>query len=230
MMLETARPIPASQAYALWAPTYDEENAVSTLDNLAVSILTPPLAGLSLLDAGCGTGRRLVFDRDHAPRRAAGVDLVLEMVLRSRDDPHRTHPLAVGDIRELPFATAAFDIVWCRLAAGHVGELDLLYNELSRVTRRGGAVIVTDFHPEAIRAGHVRTFHDGAGRSRIVEHAGHEAADHDEAARRGGLNSDGRLDLGIGPAVKRYYEAAGVLSRYERDYGLPLLLALRYRR
>ncbi|MFW6078218.1 MAG: hypothetical protein ACODAE_01265, partial [Gemmatimonadota bacterium] len=52
--------LPARDAYRLWARTYDEaETAVSALDELAVRRLTPPLDGLTLLDAACGTGRRL---------------------------------------------------------------------------------------------------------------------------------------------------------------------------
>jgi malonyl-CoA O-methyltransferase len=223
-------PIPARKAYSLWASTYDEENALSTLDELAASTLTPSLAGLALLDAGCGTARRLVFKCDAAPRRAVGIDLVFEMILRSRHDPKRTTTLAVGDFQALPVAEAKFDVVWCRLAAGHIEQLDVLYRELSRVTRRGGFVIITDFHPEASRRGHVRSFRDATGTSRVVEHAVHEAVDHECAAQRSGLSVDARLDLAVGPGVKHFYEAAGVLSRYERDYGLPLLLALRYRR
>jgi malonyl-CoA O-methyltransferase len=228
--LDIARPIPTREAYSLWARTYDEENVVSTLDELAISLLTPPLAGLALLDAGCGTARRLVFTRDAAPRRVAGVDLVFEMILSSRHDPQRTRSLAVGDIRALPAAEATFDVVWCRLAAGHIEQLESFYSELSRVARPCGFVIVTDFHPEAARRGHVRSFRDATGRSRVVEHATHEADDHERAARRSGLSLDARLDLPVGPGVKHFYEAAGVLSRYERDCGLPLLLALRYRR
>ncbi len=230
MTRNTSGPISPREAYTLWASTYDEENALTTLDELAISILTPPLAGLALLDAGCGTARRLVFDGDAAPRRAAGVDLVFEMILRAREDPRRTRALAVGDVRLLPIAGGIFDVVWCRLAVGHVEQLDALYGELSRAARPGGIVIVTDFHPAAARSGHVRSFRDAAGRSHVVAHAVHEAKDHEAAARRCGLSFDARLDIPVGSSVEHFYETAGVSSRYERDHGLPLLLALRYRR
>ena len=91
-------------------------------------------------------------------------------------------------------------------------------------------MIITDFHPDAVRNGHVRTFRDATGRLRVVEHAMHEAADHDAAAQRSGMSLDARLDVPVGPGVKHFYESAGVVSRYERDRGLSLLLALRYRR
>lgn len=230
MTLQSTTPIPAREAYRAWAATYDQENVVSTLDEYAISILTPPLAGLALLDAGCGTARRLVFAKADAPRRVAGVDLVFEMIERSRHDPRRARSVAVGDLCALPMAGAAFDVVWCRLAAGHIQHLDALYRELSRVTRPGGVVIVTDFHPDAIHAGHVRSFHDRSGMSRVVEHVAHDVGDHMAAAQQSLLGPDSRLDLPISSRVKHFYEAAGALSRYERDRGLPVLLALRYRR
>src|ERR1700761_9254049 len=45
--------------YRLWASTYAEETAISFLDEELARSLTRPLAGKRLLDAGCGTGRRL---------------------------------------------------------------------------------------------------------------------------------------------------------------------------
>ena len=228
MTLQTAMPMPVRSAYRTWAATYDEETVVSALDEYAVAMLTPPLAGLALLDAACGTARRLVFGLSEAPRRVAGVDLVFEMLLRSRGDPRRARALAAGDICRLPIGPALFDVVWCRLAAGHIEQLGALYAELSRVTRPGGFVIVTDFHPDAIRAGHARTFRDGDGVSHAVEHVVHHAHDHVAAAEACALRTDSRLEVPVSARVKHFYQAAGVMSRYERDRGLPLLLALRF--
>ena len=220
----------AREAYTLWAPTYDVENVLSTLDELAVRFLTPSLAGLALLDAACGTARRLVFDGKIRPHRVAGVDLVFEMLLRAREDPRRPATLSVGDVRRLPFPGPAFDVVWCRLAAGHVDDLTAFYRELSRVTRPGGFLIVTDFHPAAAREGHVRSFRDPSGRRCVVEHLIHEASDHVEAAQRCGMDFDARFALPVGPEVRRFYEISDMLGQYEHDRGLPLLLAMRFRR
>ncbi|MEO8055504.1 MAG: SAM-dependent methyltransferase, partial [Acidobacteriota bacterium] len=71
------------EAYRLWSDTYDEENPLTVLDEAAAWMLTPELEGLDLLDAACGTGRRLVF-RENPPRSAAGIDLVFEMLARGR--------------------------------------------------------------------------------------------------------------------------------------------------
>jgi SAM-dependent methyltransferase len=214
-------------AYRLWSDTYDEENAVTALDQVAIRWLTPELDGLDLLDAACGTGRRLVF-RENAPRSAAGIDLVFEMLARGRRVPGRPSATSAADLRALPFPAGRFDVVWCRLAAGHLPALAPLYAELARVLRPGGCAVVTDFHPEAVRQGHTRIFRDAVGTSHAVEHVVHEPEDHERAARAAGLTFDFAGSLCVGSEVRPFYERAGRLDRYARDAGMPLLLALRF--
>lgn len=225
-----AGPLPVEMAYRLWAETYDEENPLTTLDQRATVLLTPPLAGKALLDAACGTARRLAFERNGRPRLAAGVDLVFEMLCRGRSDAARSGTTAAGDLRALPFPSSRFDVVWCRLAAGHLEGLAPLYRELARVLASGGKAIVTDFHPAAVAAGHRRLFRDSSGKSHLVAHIVHEPDVHERAAAAEGLHFESRIDLPIGDEVRLFWERADAMDRYERDRGLPLLLALRFRR
>src|SRR5690606_10510343 len=94
----------------------------------------------------------------------------------------------------LPLRDGVFDLVWCRLVAGHIAGLPALYRELARVCRPGAVLVVTDFHPAAVRAGHERTFRDAAGRIHAVEHHVHEAEDHERAACAAGLALERRRD------------------------------------
>jgi malonyl-CoA O-methyltransferase len=221
-------PLRPSNAYARWAGTYDEENPVSTLDALALDFLSPPLSGLSLLDAGCGTARRLVFPAAGRPRRACGVDLVLAMLRAGRCHPERPRATAQADVRSLPCRAGAFDVVWSRLVAGHLPDLGPFYREVARVLTRGGRAVVTDFHPTAARAGHTRTFRDAAGEAGTAAHTIHEPARHEAAARESGLRFDARMDLGIGGEVRGFYETAGALDRFAAERGLPIVLAFRF--
>lgn len=222
--------LPAGTAYRLWAATYDEENPVTTLDELATARLTPfPLPG-RLLDAACGTARRLVLPSGNGARSPVGIDLVFEMLRVGRRHPGRPRTTAVGEADALPVSDRSFGVVWCRLAAGHLPALAPLYREMARVLRPGGAAIVTDFHPEAIRAGLARTFRDETGTSRRLEHFLHEPVAHEKAARAAGLLHDARLDLPVGEEVRPFFEKAGALDRFERLRGSPLLLAFRFRR
>jgi malonyl-CoA O-methyltransferase len=216
--------LPAREAYRLWAPRYREETAVTSLDDRLVRALTPPLAGRRLLDVGCGTGRRLAGT---GAALAVGVDLSLEMLAAGRDAGHL---LAAADLRRLPVASAAFDVVWCRLAIGHVREIGATYAELARICRPGGTVVVTDFHPEAVAAGHRRTFRDGSGVVREVEHHLHAPESHEAEAGRAGLELRGGRAGRVGPSVRAFYTRAGRPAAYEAQKGLALVLALAFRR
>jgi malonyl-CoA O-methyltransferase len=91
------RPLPARQAYRLWAPRYHSETAVSALERRAVDEATPALAGRALLDAGCGTGRRLDRPDLAGARLIVGIDLVFDMIragARPRPAPAASAPAA----------------------------------------------------------------------------------------------------------------------------------------
>jgi malonyl-CoA O-methyltransferase len=210
-----------ADGYRLWAPRYAAETAVSWLEERTVESLRPPVRAGRLLDVGCGTARRLL---ESGATLAVGVDLTVGMLAQA--PRHAT--IAAADIRALPFADAAFDIVWCRLVIGHVRELDVAYAELGRVCRAGGTVIVTDFHPDAAAAGHRRTFADAAGQSHEIEHHVHDPAAQCRAASAGGLSLIARRDAEVSPMIRGFYERAGRLDAYEAQRGLRLVLALAF--
>jgi malonyl-CoA O-methyltransferase len=212
----------ARDAYRLWAPHYEAETAVSFLEDQLVAGLGAPTIGRTLLDVGCGTARRLRVTRASL---AVGVDLAPEMLARAA--PAR---VAAADVRALPFAARTFDVVWCRLVIGHVRELAGAYAELARVCRRGGDVVVTDFHPAAVAAGHRRTFRDTLGTVREVEHFVHRTSAHEGAARVAGLELVDCREGCVGPAVRAFYVAAHRLDAYDAQRGLSLVLALAFRK
>jgi malonyl-CoA O-methyltransferase len=213
----------ARDAYRRWAPDYESETAISYLENQIVATLRLPSANRRLLDAGCGTRRRL---RTSRAALAVGVDLTPEMLVSSPGGG----VVAAGDLRALPLASETFDIVWCRLAIGHLRELDLAYAELARVARPGGAVVVTDFHPDAVAAGHRRTFRDGAGVVQEIEHYVHTPEEHLAAASASHLDLIARRDGKVGAIVRPFYARAGRLTTYAEQRGVRIVLALAYRR
>jgi malonyl-CoA O-methyltransferase len=218
----------ATEAYRLWAPTYSAETAISHLEDELVSAMTPPLAGLRLLDAGCGTGRRLV---DLDAEEAVGVDLCAEMLAagaRRISDMPRVRTIT-GDIRALPFAEASFDVAWCRLVIGHTPDCRAVYRELARVVAPGGRVIVSDFHPIAYAAGHRRTFRAGE-RVHEIEHHVHDLPTQVGAAADAGLESIAVKEACVGPSVEHFYRSSQLSDRYDEQRGLPVVLALSFRR
>lgn len=206
-------------AYRVWADTYDAETVVSALDEQAVTALTPARAGTRLLDAACGTGRRM----RGADTSTTGIDLVFEMLAAGRREENLR--VANADLRELPFAAETFDVVWCRLALGHLADVRSGYRDLARVLAKGGSLIISDLHPVAARAGHTRSFRAGAA-VYSVEHHIHDIETHVDAAASALLACDERLELQVGPAVRSFYASSPIA--YEEQLGLPLLLAMRF--
>jgi SAM-dependent methyltransferase len=219
-------PLAARKAYPLWAPTYDEENALTALEQDALRLLSPERSG-RLLDAACGTGRRLPPGESDC--RAFGVDLVFEMLISGRR-PEVRGRIVAGDLRALPFAAGSFDTVWCRLALGHLLRLGPAYRQMARICRPGATLLMTDVHPDAASRGHRRTFAGSDGGTHEVAHHVHRAADHLEKADQAGLVLEARLDLSVGPEHGHFFEAAGKRERDEMESGRPVLLALRFHR
>ena len=215
----------AREAYRLWAPTYADETAISFLDAELAGDLTPPLEGLRLLDAGCGTGRRL---KGTGAAMAVGVDLSADMLSAGMGQGPDIETL-VADVRDLPIPDRAFDVIWCRLVIGHLPKVAPAYAELARVADRGARMVVTDFHPAAWAAGHRRSFRIGSDVHEI-EHYVHDLTAHRAAAEAAGWRLLDVREAAIGPAVLPFYEKTGRQALYTEHFGLPVVLGLLFGR
>ncbi len=91
-----------------------------------------------ILDAGCGHG---FFVQDWArTNTVVGVDLALAMLRLARGVGVNAYQ---ADARHLPFADLQFDLVIAAELLPHVADAHLLVSELVRVTRPGGAIILS---------------------------------------------------------------------------------------
>ncbi|HEY4029919.1 MAG TPA: class I SAM-dependent methyltransferase [Caulobacteraceae bacterium] len=215
----------AREGYRLWAPSYADETAISFLEIELAAALTPPLEGKRLLDAGCGTGRRL---HGTGAALAIGVDLSPEMLAcGARGDP-RVETM-VADVRNLPLPDRAFDVIWCRLVIGHLPDCTPVYAELARVADAGARLVITDFHPAAWDAGHRRTFRQD-GQVHEIEHYVHDYVVQAAAAKAAGWQLKATQSAVIGPDARPFYEKAGRAALYAEHEGLPVVLGLAFER
>src|SRR3954468_8052775 len=114
----------------------------------ARAALIPPAVrpGSVLLDAGCGGGllaphvRRLGY-------RHVGVDLRLAGLEQSAG--HGVAPI-VGDVTALPLADAAADVVAAGELLEHVADRAGAINELTRVLRPGGLLVLDTVNRTAL--------------------------------------------------------------------------------
>ena len=81
-----AESVDPQAAYAMWAPTYPPHphNQLMEIEQQTVLSLLPDLTGMTVLDAGCGTGRYLQRLRALGAK-PIGLDLSAAMLARARD-------------------------------------------------------------------------------------------------------------------------------------------------
>lgn len=105
----------------------------------------PDLAPRRILDAGSGTGFGAAPLRRRYPEaQIVGLDIAAGMLLAARDKGE-AGPAVCGDIEGLPFAAAAFDLVWSSLAVQWLEDLGRGLAELRRVLAPGGALRLATF-------------------------------------------------------------------------------------
>jgi malonyl-CoA O-methyltransferase len=102
------------------------------------------------------------------------------------------------------------------------------YREFCRVCKPGGYVFVTDFHLDAILAGHRRTFNDQAGVVHEIEN--YERTNDTELALQAGRELVVTRDAAVGPSVRDFYVHGIGRRAYLRDFGLNLVRAYLFRR
>ena len=116
-------------------------------DRPCVLELCGDVAGLQVLDAGCGPG---LYSVELLGRGATvvGFDASEAMVALARErlgDAAEVVEARLGE--RLPFADAAFDLAVCALAIHYVEDKGPALSELHRVLRPGGALVLSTQHP-----------------------------------------------------------------------------------
>ncbi len=139
----------------------------------AIAEIADTRRDLRLLDCGCGTGHNLAtLLRPYG--RAFGFDLTPGGLLHAHA---AGFPLARADMAAIPFQSARFDLVTSFDVMQYVGDDHAVMQEMARVLKPGGALVVTAAALDVLRGGHagtwpeVRRYTDARMRA-IVENAG----------------------------------------------------------
>jgi len=135
--------------YAEWSQFYDAmPNALIEGEQATIESLLHGLPHGRALDAACGTGRitALLAALGHDVIGTDTSPEMLSVARRKLPDVDLRH----GDVQDLPFDDRSFDVVTCSLALAHFEKLDPAIDELTRVTKPGGRVVISDIHPFAV--------------------------------------------------------------------------------
>ncbi len=216
------RVVSATEGYRLWAESFDASGSpIVALEARHLSPWLADLAGLRVIDVGCGTGRWMKFATTRGAK-VIGTDITREML---REAERKSRALVEADGRRLPFRDACADVVLCTLTIGHMQPVAHALRELARVARPGGRVIVTDFHPEALRRGWKRTF-SNAGETCEIETSPYSL---DELSCPP-LQLEEFRELGFDEPERQLFDAAGKSALFETARGVPAIWIAQFRR
>jgi SAM-dependent methyltransferase len=96
-----------------------------------------------VLDAGCGTGYGSNILAESGATEVVGLDIDSAVLEAARESAHQLVSLEVGDVRKLPFADASFEVAVCFEVIEHVDEPGTVLDELRRVLRAEGILLVS---------------------------------------------------------------------------------------
>lgn len=225
----SVRVVSVEEGYKLWAATYDDQpNPLLALEERVLAPLLPDVRRKNVLDAGCGTGRWLRRLVSRGARTAAGVDSSAAMLERAVVCPELVHRLIRADCLALPVRPRTVDLIVCSFTIGHIGPLDVLAREFSRVARPDADVFLTDLHPQAQAEGW-RVGFRCRGASIEVEACLHTKPEIRQSFESGGFSLIGMRDLNIGEPERPIFSQAGKESMFEMARAFPAVMLCHFR-
>jgi SAM-dependent methyltransferase len=127
-----------------------------------------------------------------------------------------------GDALRLPFASGIADVVLCSLTLSYLFPARAAINEMRRVTRPGGLVIVTDVHPEASRRGWKHSFRSEG----VVYEIENHPYSLDDLPQEG---LEEARTVFFGAPERPIFERSGKLNDFAEACRIPAIWMLRWR-
>ena len=99
--------------------------------------------GRDILDAACGVGFGAHMLLAAGAAGVTGVDAFAAAIIEARERGRDGMRFEIGDLRDLPFEAASFDLVVCFEAIEHVDEQERMLDEIKRVLRPDGVLAIS---------------------------------------------------------------------------------------
>ena len=225
------------------ATTYDQrmgDNPLYLLETTETLAALPSLSGLKVADLACGTGRYALQMARMDAQSVVGVDFVPEMLTVARRKARRAElseiEWQVGDLLEhLPFEDDSLDVAVCALTLSFISDPIPALQEIVRVLKPEGTLVVSDYHPHGLAAARAKSF--AVGGKDKSPYLRFTSADGDECRIAQTIHNVSQLYKAAGSAGLRLNHLAepSVDRRLATTYpslresvGLPLALILRF--
>ena len=137
------------------------------------------VAGLRILDCGCGEGRFCRILAGRGAKYVLGIDLCEPMIEAASERKSESDEYRVADAQDLDFiAEETFDLAVSYLNQCDLPDFKANNREVFRVLRPGGRFIVANLHPMRSAVGRWHRTHDGMKQHIILDHYFDESERH----------------------------------------------------
>lgn len=147
-----------SDMYSIFADEYDlaiQDNIYNAhLERPSLKALLPKLAGLNVLDLGCGSGVYAEYLLDQGVNHITAIDYSVDMIRLLKEKIKKRHQQAkvnayVQDLSKglVQEKEARFDLVIAPLMVHYLQDLRPLFKDVHRVLKSGGMFVFSAHHP-----------------------------------------------------------------------------------
>ena len=113
----------------------------------SVRSLLPDVAGLRIVDLGCGFGWFCRWAKERGAAEVLGLDVSERMLARARSWPDAGIRYEVADLEQLELSPALFDLAYSSLALHYVENLASLFATVHGALVPGGCFVFSIEHP-----------------------------------------------------------------------------------
>lgn len=192
-------------------------------------LTTIPLAGKTIVDIGCGTGRHWPTLFNGSPARLVGYDVSTGMLNRLRIKFPRAETHLLSGVTLTGLADDSCDFVLSTLTVAHLPDPAAALTEWNRVLKPGGDMLITDYHPAALAKGGQRTFREGDRLIAVRNHV-YPISQLLGITRRLGLKKVILTEQKVDDSMRSWYERQNALPVFRRFLGVPIIYGLQLKK
>jgi ubiquinone/menaquinone biosynthesis C-methylase UbiE len=112
----------------------------------AIYSLLPDLKGKNIISLGCGSGEDSAYLKKQGASRSVGIDISKGLIgIAKKEYPECE--FIVGDMEDLLFDDAEFDVVYSSFALHYLPTYDKVFKEAYRVLKPNGIIVFSVGHP-----------------------------------------------------------------------------------